>query len=194
MTLQTMIIILLWFFAIVFLAGLLLIIYLLGRHSIKDNPNQALVFVKTGSSVGKPYKALLYETSKKGCCYRFKYNNRFIFVPTEYEEIYYCNKRMVFISKQGQIVASPFTTDVQLKDEASENLIYELCASHVGADGMRALKGKNTTSVILVAVIALIIGIIGTFGFIQLQAVMAKQQAIQQQPKIQQLPPPVEVK
>ena len=193
MTLSTLITILLWSFIIIFTVGIFLVSYLLGKHSIKDNPNQALIFVKTGSSVGKPRKAILHETSKKGCCYRFKYNNKFIFVPTEYEEIYYCNKRMLFISKQGQIVASPFATDVQLKDEASENLIYELCASHVGADGMRALKGKSTTSVIIVAVIALIIGIIGTFGFIQLQDVMAKQ-ALQQQPKIQQLPPPVEVK
>ena len=70
-------------------------------------------------------------------------------MPKKYEENYYNNKRLIFLSKIGQLVSSPFQNDIDLAPSEREDLIYELIESHIGSDGMRALKGKSSINIIL---------------------------------------------
>lgn len=176
MTIEQLLILILCAFLIVLFFGTLLTVYLLGKRSIKDNPKNGRIFVKTGSSVNNPKKAKFVEACVSGSLYR--YGNKFVMIPATYSEIFYNNCRMIFVEHIGQLIASPFDKDVSLSNTESESLIYELCASHIGADGMRALKGNKTTNLILIAIIAFGLGAILAYGITQYMTVTAQQQAI----------------
>lgn len=189
MTSQTLVWFIIWFIILLIVAGIILVTFLFGRRSIRDKPNEAVVFVKTGLHIQKPFKAKLSITSNKGQAFVYG-NNKITFNPIKYKEHYFCERRMIFITHAGQLVASPFSDDIALSETEKEDLIYEMCASHVGADGMRALKGKSTTSILIIALVAFVIGIAAVIGFNAFQGQMAKQQAPSSQ---QQIIQPVEV-
>src|SRR3972149_7995663 len=154
--------------------------FILGRISVKDNATEARIFIKTGLHINKPVKGKISAISHNGIS--FKYNRKgIIFVPTSYKEHFYCGKRILFLSRKGVLIASPFEDDIALSNDERESLIYELCASHIGADGMRALKGKGSISIIIIALVAFIIGVSSVIGFNAFQNATKKQSATQQQ-------------
>lgn len=172
MNIYTFFIIFLWGSTTILVIGLLAVVFFFGRSTIKDNPNKALVYVKTGRHVGLPMKAnLIGKPTKRGC--RFNYGNKqMVFVPASYSDNYHKGKRMLFISHIGQLIASPFADDVPLSNDEKNELIYEICESHVGADGMKALKGKLSLNIIMVVVIAFIVGIVAVVGYNYMQGTM----------------------
>ena len=190
MTLQTLTWIIIWFFILLFIAGIVIVTFLFGRSSAKDLPGEAAVFVKTGIHISKPYKAKLFGVGQAGLGF-FYGNKKVVFKPTEYKEYFYQNRRAIYVNHAGQLIASPFTDDVELSNNEKEDLIYEMCASHVGADGMRAIKNKDAKSIIVVALAAFIIGMAAVIGFNAFQEQMAKRQANVPQQQTEQ---PVEVK
>ena len=190
MTLQTLAIIIIWLILLILVIGVILVVFLLGRSSIKDKPDEAAIFVKNGLHIHKPIKGQLSDTTNKGCSFLYK-KDKIVFVPATYKENYFRNRRMIFVNHKGQLIASPIIDDVTLSDTEKEDLIYEMCSSHVGADGMRALKGKSTASILIIASAAFIIGIAAVLGFNAFQEQMAKRQINAQQPRIEQ---PVEVR
>lgn len=74
-----------------------------------------------------------------------------------------------------------------------EALIYEMCTSHIGADGMRALKGKSASNIIIVGIISLIVGAVLMYGILQFMDAQ-KNQAPATQPTTQQTTPIKEIK
>lgn len=193
MDLRTFIIIILWLWGVCFLVSIFIITYLLGRFSIKDNPQKALVFVKTGRHISNPFKANMKgKPSRKGT--RYKYGDNIVLVPTSYGDYYYRNKRLIYINRVGQIVALPFDDDTKLADDEKNELIYELVESHIGADAMRELKGHSAMNVIIIAVVSFILGAIIIFGAIQFQKVMEQNKAQQAIQTEQLLPTPIQVK
>jgi len=169
--------ILFWILVAVFFIATLILAFVYGKSTIKDKPRQALVFVKTGLHINKPYKAKLKVSSKRGVIYKFEHHKKIVFIPADYGEYYYCNKRMIFLNRLGQLIASPFNKDKSLADTEKEDLIYELVESHVGADGMRALKGTKAGNVILIAVVAFIVGAVAVYGFTTFQDTIAVKQS-----------------
>lgn len=190
MTLQTLAQIILISFVTVFTIALVVLTYILGRISVRDNPDKAAIFIKTGHSISKPKKGNKQETTKKGTRYSYG-NGKSVIIPASYQEDYYCNARMIFISRRGQLIASPFDKDIVISEAEKETLIEELFNSHFAADGMRALRGKTALNTIVVAIIAFLLGVGVMFGFSAIQ----KQQARATQPvqQEQQLETPVEV-
>jgi len=170
MTLQTIITIILWLISIIGFAGIVATVFFIGRASIKDNPNKALVLVKYGDRIGKPFIANLHQKTKNS--YSFMFKDKIIIVPDTYAKLYYRGKRIIFLSDDKKLIASPFDKDIVV-EETLNDLIYEICASHVGADGMKAIKGKSTASVLLVGAICLIIGAVLSFGALKFQDTMA---------------------
>lgn len=196
MTVQALLIGIIVFLSAVLTVAILIFTYLHGRKSVRDDPNKGLIFIKTGKSIAYPLKAKLSEIGKKGSSYIYKctYGGSVVMLPKSYGEYYYHNKRMIFITHLGQLIASPFDTDIPLTEEESKSLIYELCSSHIGADGIRALKGKQS-AIILIAIIAFAVGVVAMFGFNQFQTTMQNRQNTETQQQIQvpnQIP--VEVK
>ena len=189
MSTQTLAWVILWILIILILVASFVIAYIYGKVSVKDKNNEAWVFVKTGLHVNKPLRAKISETASKGLS--FIYNKKVVMLPSTYKEHYYRNKRMVFVNHKGQLIASPIADDVALSESEKESLIYEMCSCHVGSDGMKALKGKSTTSVIVIALAAFVIGIAAVIGFNAFQQQMAKRQGNVPQ---QQLEQPVEVR
>ena len=175
MTLQTLVWIIIWFFALLFIAGTILITFFLGRFSVKDKPNEAAIFVKTGLHIQKPVKGKLQHTGKNGISFIYS-KNKIVFVPSTYKENYYHNRRIIFVNHKGQLIASPIIGDVAFSDTEKEDLIYEMCSTHIGADGMKALKGKSTPQVIIIALVAFVIGVAAILGFNAFQDQIAKRQ------------------
>ena len=184
MTLQSLVLIFLWSFIVLLLLATFLIIFLLGRHSIRDNPNKALVYVKTGKHISKPLNGKIDgKPTNKGS--KYTYGKNIVFVPARYGDYFHRSKRMLFVSHLGQLVASPFSDDIELSGDEKNELIYGLVESHIGADAMRAIKGKSTINILIVAIIAFAIGAIIVFGVTQYQA----QSDLKQTNNIQQVEP-----
>lgn len=165
---QALIIITLWVWAIVLLFGLILIIFLLGRRSVKDDSTKALIFINNNGHISRPKRGYLVETVREGSL--FKYGHKQVIVPSQYKETYISGRRAIFISQAGQLTASPFDTDVSLTDSEKETLIYKLLEANIGGNAIKAIHGKPLQlNVVIVAIVALVIGIVITYGFIQFQ-------------------------
>jgi len=190
---HTLILIFLWTILVLFTIAAFILTFFYGRSTIKDNPKKALIFIKTGKHISKPIKGTLAgKPNQTGC--RFNYSNKTIFVSNKYGDYYYNNKRMLFLNHFGQLVAMPFSEDISLTNDEKAELIYELCASHIGADSMKALKGKQSFNVIIIGVVAFILGVIAVFGYNYISDAIAQQQVTQQPAKQQQRQPAIEVK
>lgn len=171
------------FILLVLLSSLMITIYFLGKRSVKNDPNKALILVKNGLNV-YPIKGNQTEITKKGVCYRYK-KDKFVFMPKQYSEVFLNCRRLIFLSRIGQLIASPFANDIPLTEEENSNLIYEMCSTHIGADAMKALKGKGNAGIILIAIIAFVIGMSIVVIFNQ---VSASRQQLQQSQQSQQSP------
>ena len=179
MELRTLLLIILWLFIGILFIAILLLTFLYGRLTVKDNPKKALIFLKTGKHVSKPIKGhMVGKSNQVGI--RFNYLDKTVFVPHKYGDYFHCNRRMIFVNHVGQLVPMPFSDDKELSNDEKEELIYELCASHIGADSIKALKGKQTMSILIIGVIAFVLGILAMFGYNYMQDVMAQQQPQQQ--------------
>lgn len=192
MTLQLLVQIILWSFALVLLFALMLAVFIIGRQTIRNNPKKASIFIKNGSNIELPEIGRLHEKTKEGCSY--KYGENIVMIPQKYEEVYYRNKRMVFVNHIGKLIALPFDKDIALDNEKSENLIYELCSTHIGADSIRALKGTKTVNVIIIALIAFALGAIIVFGFTEYMKSNTQPIANIEVPKEKPTQPIIEVK
>lgn len=194
MTLQTLTNIIIFSFCALFFIGGYIVTYIFARHSVWNDDKKAVVFVRTGREV-KAYKGKRKDVTKQGISYI--YNKKAVFVPKHYEDDYYRNMRLIFVNYPGQLIASPFNNQ-PLSDTEKESLIYALIESHIGADSIRALKGKSSYNIIVIAIIAFIIGALLTFGALNLQKNSAKSLSQTQTPTQtqEQLSPriPVEVK
>ena len=191
MNLYTLILIFLWAFVGLLIIGIFFLTFLYGRLTVKDNPNKAIIFIKTGRHVGKPIKGYIDGKSTNSGC-KYKYNNNYIFVPHQYGDVFYCSKRLLFLNRKGQLIPMPFDDDLSLSEDEKAELIYELCESHIGADSIRALKGKQSFSIILIGVVAFVLGILAVISYTYISDVMAAQQIPSKPPTTQEKP--VEVK
>lgn len=189
MSIYTFFLIFLWSFVGLFIVASFILTYFYGRSTVKDNPSRAMIFIKTGKHISKPIRGFLTgKSSQKGC--RYNYKDSTIFIPASYGDYFYNNKRMLFINHIGQLVASPFGDDIPLSDTEKEELIYEFVSSHIGADAVKALKGKQTVPIIIVAIVAFIIGIVAVFGYMYMSDMMLQQGVVKEQP----VKPPIEIK
>ena len=188
---NTLLLIIVWFFIALLFIALLVLTFLYGSFRVRDNPKKALIFVKTGMHISRPIKGcMMGMPNQKGTC--FNYLDKTLFVPHEYGDYYHRNKRMLFVNHIGQLVPMPFSDDVTLSGNEKGELIYELCASHIGADSMKALKGKSAMSILVVGIIAFVIGVFVVIGYSYMQDVMDKRQT--QPSQQQQQISPVEVR
>lgn len=190
MTLQTFFIIIGSFFGIIILVLSFVLTYHLGKGKVKNNPNEAIVFVKNGVEI-VPYKGKLALTSKSGC--RFSYlKEKFVLVPNNYTVEYCKNKRAIWIGKIGQLISSPFDSSEQLSDTERENLIYELTESQIGSEAVRAIKGNKGSSILMIIIIGVIVVTVAFFAMQYLPKMMNKTTDTTTQPAITQeknLPP-----
>lgn len=191
MTLQTLLLILLWSLIGVLLIATLILAFIYGRSTIKDHPNKALILMKTGRHISKPFKAKLVVSSKKGTAYKYDSVKKVVIIPVDYDDVFYRGLRLVFVNRIGQLIASPFDKEDKkvfdkMSDVEREDLIYDIIESKVGADGMKALKGTKTANIIIIAIVAFIVGGAAVFLFNQFQDIQKQNQATQQQQQQQQ--------
>ena len=80
---KTLLLIILWLFIGILFIAILLLTFLYGRLTVKDNPKKALIFLKTGKHISKPIKGYIVgKSSQRGT--RFNYLDKTIFVPHKY--------------------------------------------------------------------------------------------------------------
>ena len=69
-SLYTIVLIFLWTISALFIIAVFLLTFFYGRFTVKDNPNKALIYIKTGRHIGRPIKGVLKgKPSNKGCKY-----------------------------------------------------------------------------------------------------------------------------
>lgn len=194
MSAMTLLIIIGIIVALAMLSATYVITYIIGKRTARNNPDNGLVMIKNGSDIPS-YKAKCIQKTRLGRRYRYN-KDKTVIVPNKYTPEYNNYRRLIWLSVSGQVIATPFDKDEKLSDSEREDLIYEMFETHVGSDGMRALKSKTSTmNIVIVAIIAVLIGAIATFGVIQFQKSMAvKQQAIDSQKQSQEAENPDEDK
>ncbi|OGM08555.1 hypothetical protein A2Z67_01800 [Candidatus Woesebacteria bacterium RBG_13_36_22] len=182
------------FLGILLLGGLYLFFYLMGRRSVRNNADKALVYVATGKNVENPYKADIIAKTGLGTCFQFK--EKFVAIPSSYSEIFHRQRRMIFVSRTGQLIASPFNTDAIISREEKDSILQALIEANIGAGVVKALKGRGMKAfqVIIIAVIAFAIGAIGVYALTQYQKVQTPKTDIPQQQNIPKPQIPIEVK
>lgn len=162
MTIQTLLIIIGIFWGMVLLSLSFIFTYYYGKKRVKNNPENATILIEHGHEV-IVQKAKLNLVSKTGS--RYIYNNKSVLVPVKYKVRYIKNRRLLFLNKIGQIIATPFDIEEKLSDTEREELIYELMESKIGTDVVKAIKGGKAGNAIILIVIAFIVGVIAVFGY-----------------------------
>lgn len=187
-------IVLLWIVGIIWsialLAGIAFLIYQRGKSSTQENPNKGIIFTLNGKHLEKPKKAKFIEKSSKGLCFAYGKND-LVLVPIKYEEIYYRDRRLIFINNKGRLISDVFGTNgTNISDAEKETLIKEMLKANIGGGAVQAIKSTHPLAInIVMVVIALVVGVIGTYGFIQFQKQIGlnnQQQSQQIQPEIKQ--------
>lgn len=166
MTMHTLIMMILWGFTFLLLAGLFLTVFIIGRRSVRDNITKAIIFKRVGNRIRKLKGDLMEKPSSSGC--RYKYGNDTIFVPKKYSEDFFECRRIIFINNLGQLVASPFGDDKPLSKTERSDLIYELFENKIGFDVIKAIKGNAKVGLLLVAIIAFVVGALAVSAYTQM--------------------------
>lgn len=175
---QALIIFIITFFSILFIAGILILTFLYGKRTTRNNPKNAIVLVKNGLEILSYKGKMKGKPAKTGV--KYEYNNTFVLVPASSKEYYYKNKRLLIVNQLGQLIATPFGNDIYLTNSERENLIYELVESSIGSEIIHSMRGKSTVSIIIVAIIAFIIGAGAVLGYNAISKMMANQQVLTQ--------------
>lgn len=180
---QILIIVTLWIWALVLVFGLLLSVYLLGRKSVKDDLTKCYVFITVGNRMNKPIKGYLQQSIAEGR--QYKYGNSIVFYPSNYPYIFYNGGLKITLSTMGQLIADkPTKQQKELVSTEKSTLMYKAFEANIGNGVVEAIKGKKTPmNIIIIAGIALLVGVVVTFGYMQFQS---NQKARIQQPVTQQ--------
>lgn len=173
------------FFGSVILGLAVFLIYMFGRKSARNNPTKATIIQLVGHEA-LAYRGVQYgEPTKNGTIFQYG-KGKFITWPKSYKNIYHKSKLMIFVNHRNQLVASPFDKDVELSSDEKNDLIYELVAGHIGADGMRALRGHSGGNMILIGIVCLIVGALLSYGANYVINMKAEKDATAQTPAITQ--------
>lgn len=173
------------FFSTIFVIGLFVATWFISKSRVKNKPENAIVLVKSGQEI-LPYKGKQNgKPSNKATRYDYNKDN-FVLVPNKYNPDFIKNKRLIFVSRQGQVVASPFDKVQSLTSTEREKLIYEFVESKIGGEAIREIKGKSAVNVIFIAVVAFVVGIacVFLFNFVRDNYGQTEQSVQTEQPKI----------
>lgn len=172
--------IILYGLAIIILLGIFL--YNLGKASTDDNPKNALIFRLNGNHLEKPRKATYHSETPNAI--RYNYNSdEFVIVPKRIKadnklgtkaekirDIFYRGKKIIFLNNIGGLIANDFETGQQVNDSEMLTILKEVFKADIGGGAVRAVKSsKQVMFNIILVIIALCIGIIGTYGVISYQ-------------------------
>lgn len=163
MNVHTLLTIILVFFGIIFTATAFILTIILSRKSVKNNPKKATILIKNGAeTIG--YKGTFSGLCDKG--YRYNYDkDKFVAVPIRYEPIFHRNRRLLFLNNINQVIVNPFGKDVELNPDEKSDLLYALVSGQIGAEAVKAIRGKTTVNIWVIAIIAFVIGAIAILGY-----------------------------
>lgn len=180
MTIQTFYLIIGLLLGIPFIVGIFIVVFQLGKRTVWNNDKKAYVFKDTGTEY------ILYKGTRpenptdKGSIYY--YSDTFILVPQKYTKKYIKSKLAIFIDSAGSLISAPTHNDKKLLPNEKEDLLYSIIEANIGSNAVKALKGVQKGSVILIAIIAFVVGAVAVLGFNYIK----EQYSQQQQPVKQQ--------
>lgn len=186
-TLKLILIITVSFFGLLLIAGISIVIFLYGRLSVRNNPDNCAVFINAGDKLNEPVKGKIFRRSNLGTAY--KYGKHYVLQPKRFREVYHKGRVAIFLHHIGQIVASPFpaSDDRELTPTEKESLINDIFESHYGKDAINAISGTKINPkifiIILIGVAVIGVGVFAVNYFRQ-------NQPTQQTPATQQTPLP----
>lgn len=163
MSIQTLAIIICSLFGLALFIAVFILTFIAGKLSVKNNPTKALVLLDTGNNA-RSFKADIVIDGNRGTLYRW--GKRLAVLPKSYREIYYKGRRLIFLNRANQVIATPFDRDIELDSTERSELLYELVSSDIGAEGIRAIQSaKATPKILIIIVIAFIVGAVAVLGY-----------------------------
>ena len=126
-----------------------------------NNPNKARIYLE---GVNKPYEGFLIHTSRNGSIYNYDKVKK-VFVPSSYKVEYHYFKRLIWLDKNGSLIALPVSQDKPLTTNDRNDLIRELVESKIGAEAVRSIKARSSTSMLIVIVAIIVAIFAGVIGF-----------------------------
>lgn len=166
MTLQLLLTIISVVIGVLLASAVVIFAYITGKASVKNQPDKALVLLNTGNNT-RTFKADYIVESNRGYLYRF--GKRLVAVPKQYKEVYHKGRRLIFMNRANQIVSSPFDDDSSLSEVEKASLIYELVECDIGSESVRAMRGKQTPKLLLIAAICIAVGAIAVYSIMYFQ-------------------------
>lgn len=168
------------------LIGAFIFTYFRGRNSIRERTDEAVIFPLYGRHFGKLIKAELSETISNGFQYTIKNNEKPFFVHKKIATLFYNGKRFLFAipDKTGKLFAcnvNPETLELsEITNDEKETLLDEFVKANIGGGAVKAVQKHKKAGILIVIIIALLVGILGTIGFIEIQKQYTTQQQTQQ--------------
>jgi len=156
-----------------------------------NKPDRARIYI---DGVSKPYEGFLIHTSKTGSIFSYAKGRKKVFVPASYKVEYHYLKRTIWLDSNGSLVALPSSQDKPLTNNDKDSLIQELVESKIGFDAVRAIKARNSFSMLIIIVaiiVAIFAGVVGyaikrpdTQPLPNQQPATSEQAPVRPQPKI----------
>lgn len=180
--LRLILVVLLSLFGLAFLFGLGLVLFIIGKRSVINNPNKAAVFIASKGKLERPKKGQFLKGNNKGRIYTYNKDKQFTIRPNSYSELWFEGRLAIFLNSLGQIISSPFDNKEILSDTEKSDLIYSVIETHVGADVIHAMTSrKKMPNIILIIIIVVVLAVVGILGYQFYQRYQAQQQQPQQQ-------------
>lgn len=156
------------------IVAIVILTYHMGKRSIREDVKKCLVFTRKGNHWQPPIKGKLTQQTAKAYTYDYS-KNKTVIVPKKYDLEWYNGYRLLFLSNAGNLLAdnSVDKKNISINDNEmseKETIIYEVLHANIGGSAVRAIKSTQAISInIVLILVALFIGIIGTFGVTQFQ-------------------------
>jgi hypothetical protein len=156
---QVVLYVIIFFFLILAGIGVSLLSIFLYKPRTEDRIDLCLALVDNGTKT-TPVNGKMISSTNKGVQYQLN-NGLLVIVPFDYGVNYVKHRRKIDIKPNGDLIYKVASTFTQSE---YEGLRKEITLSKIGADIVRAVSGGGNSigMIILVAIIALVLGVGGT--------------------------------
>lgn len=143
-------------------------IYAAGKRSVKDTDERAYIHIDKDGHIRRPIVGIRAQTTQKGIAYIYNIDNKksIVIIPASYEVRHYLGKRDIYIGREGQLIASPFNSDIQLSNLEKDDLFHSIFKSKMLVEAVKHISGKgsNKSIIVVIIIIAAIVVVVGIGG------------------------------
>lgn len=150
-----------------FVIGLLILTYTLGKHSVRDTDEKAIIHIDKDGHVRRPIIGKRVQTTEKALAYVYQIDGhpKLILVPNTYtHRRHYLGKLDLYLNKEGQLISSPFDGDTELSSKEKDDLFHSIFRSKMLVEAVKHISGKSVNKSVVLFIIITVIILLVTFA------------------------------